>query len=78
MLVIADEFDAMTSTRSYRAAITQREAFARLRQRAGDLGEVEVEALIGAIIERGEAYGSPERESSEAVERLVRERSIRA
>lgn len=78
MLVIADEFDAMTSTRSYRAAITQREAFARLRQRAADLGEVEVEALIGAIIERGEAYGSPERESSEAVERLVRERSIRA
>lgn len=78
LLVIADEFDAMTSTRSYRAAITQREAFARLRERALDLGQVEVEALIGAIIERGEAYGSPERESSEAVERLVRERSIRA
>ena len=78
ILAAADAFDAMTSTRSYRAAITQRTAFDQLRQRRQVYGAEVVEALIGAIEASGEQYGSPEDESSAAVERLVRERAIRA
>jgi HD-GYP domain-containing protein (c-di-GMP phosphodiesterase class II) len=78
ILAAADAFDAMTSTRSYRAAITQRTAFDQLRQRRQVYGADVVEALIGGIGASGEQYGSPEDESSAAVERLVRERAIRA
>jgi hypothetical protein len=37
-----------------------------------------VGALIAAIEEEGEVYGSPDDESAAEVERLVRERAIRA
>ena len=37
-----------------------------------------VEALIGAILASGETYGSPDEESTAAVEHLVRERAMRA
>jgi hypothetical protein len=37
-----------------------------------------VEALIEAIEASGENYGSPDEASSEEVERLVRERAVRA
>ena len=68
----------MTSTRSYRAAVTQAEAFAQLRGRAAVLGAGVVEALIGGISRWGEVYGSPDDASAAEVARLVKERAIRA
>ena len=78
ILAAADAFDAMTSTRSYRAAVTQTTAFDQLRRRGDVYGAEVVEALIAAIEASGEQYGSPDDESSAVVERLVRERAIRA
>lgn len=78
ILAAADTFDGMTSTRSYRAAVTQAKAFAVLRDDAERFGPEVVEALIGAIERRNEVYGSPDEESAAEVERLVRERAIRA
>jgi len=78
VLAAADAFDGMTSTRSYRAAVTQAEAFAQLRARAGVLGAEVVEALITAITRRGEVYGLPDDASAAEVARLVKERAIRA
>lgn len=78
VLATADAFDAMTSTRSFQAAITQTQAFARLRAGAGAAGAEVVEALITAITGRGEVYGAPDDASSAEVARLVKERAIRA
>jgi HD-GYP domain-containing protein (c-di-GMP phosphodiesterase class II) len=78
VLAAADAFDGMTSTRSYRAAVTQSQAFARLRERSDALGVEVVEALVSAITGRGEVYGSPDPASSAEVERLVKERAVRA
>jgi HD-GYP domain-containing protein (c-di-GMP phosphodiesterase class II) len=78
VLAAADAFDGMTSTRSYRAAVTQSQAFAHLRERSASLGADAVEALIAAITGRGEVYGSPDQASAAEVERLVKERAVRA
>jgi HD-GYP domain-containing protein (c-di-GMP phosphodiesterase class II) len=78
VLVTADAFDAITSTRSYRAAVTQTEAFAQLRGRAGALGADVVEALVTGITRRGEVHGSPDDASAAEVARLVKERALRA
>jgi hypothetical protein len=56
---VADAFDAMTSTRSYRKALTQETAFEELRSGAGTQFNADcVEALIQAIERRGEHYGA--------------------
>ena len=56
---VADAFDAMTSTRSYRKALSQDTAFAELRSGAGTQFSLEcVEALIHAIEARDEHYGA--------------------
>jgi hypothetical protein len=56
---VADAFDAMTSTRSYRRALSQETAFTELRDGAGTQFNAEcVEALIAAIESRGEYYGA--------------------
>lgn len=56
---VADAFDAMTSTRSYRRALSQDTAFAELREGAGtQFNEACVNALIAAIQQRGEQYGA--------------------
>ncbi|MEX1207029.1 MAG: HD domain-containing phosphohydrolase [Acidimicrobiia bacterium] len=78
ILATADAFDAMTSTRSYRSAVTQATAFDQLRRREDVYGPEVVTALIAAIGAAGEVYGSPDEESAAEVERLVRERAIRA
>jgi HD domain len=55
---VADAFDAMTSTRSYRRALPQATAFDELRRGAGSqFNEGCVEALIDSIERRGEHYG---------------------
>ncbi|MBN2113736.1 MAG: HD domain-containing protein [Acidimicrobiia bacterium] len=78
LLAAADAFDAMTSTRSYRAAVTQEHAFAQLRADAEVFGADVVEALIAGIGRRGEVYGPPDDASSAEVARLVKERALRA
>jgi len=78
ILAAADAFDSMTSTRSYRAAVTQSTAFDELLRRSDVYGGEVVSALLSAIEAEGEVYGSPDEESSAQVERLVRERAIRA
>jgi 5'-deoxynucleotidase YfbR-like HD superfamily hydrolase len=58
IVAVADAFDAMTSTRSYRRALSQDVAFAELRDKAGSQFNPEcVEALIRTIERRGEFYG---------------------
>jgi hypothetical protein len=55
---VADAFDAMTSTRSYRRALSQETAFDELRNGAGtQFNAACVDALITAIERRGEQYG---------------------
>jgi hypothetical protein len=78
VLAAADLFDTLTSARSYRAAVTQEQAFAELRAASDRLGGEVVEALISGIEVSGEVYGSPDEASTAEVDRLVKERAIRA
>jgi hypothetical protein len=59
IIAVADAFDAMTSTRAYRRALTQEVAFGELRDKAGTQFEPRcVEALIAVLERRGEHYGA--------------------
>jgi hypothetical protein len=59
IVAVADAFDAMTSTRAYRRALTQDVAFDELGSNAGSqFNPVCVSALIAAITRRGERYGA--------------------
>ena len=59
IIAVADAFDAMTSTRAYRRALTQEVAFAELRDKSGTQFDGNcVEALIRVIERRGERYGA--------------------
>lgn len=61
ILAVADAFDAITTTRSYRVALSQQYAFEELRRCSGSQFMPEaVEALVRAIEARGEIYGSPD------------------
>jgi HD-GYP domain-containing protein (c-di-GMP phosphodiesterase class II) len=62
---VADAFDAMTSTRSYRRALTQETAFDELKKGSGtQFNEGCVDALITAIVRRGEQYGDGHEEEA--------------
>jgi len=59
ILAVADTFDAITSTRSYRVALTQPYAYAELRRHAGSQFDPEVvEAFIAGMEGSGSSYGS--------------------
>jgi hypothetical protein len=59
ILAVADTFDAITSTRSYRVALTQPYAYAELRRHAGSQFDPEVvEAFISGMENSGHSYGS--------------------
>ncbi len=59
ILAVADTFDAITSTRSYRVALTQPYAYAELRRHAGSQFDPEVvEAFIEGMENSGHRYGS--------------------
>jgi HD-GYP domain-containing protein (c-di-GMP phosphodiesterase class II) len=59
IVMIADAYDAMTSTRAYRKALPQEVAFTELRDKAGiQFHPACVEALIAAIEARGERHGA--------------------
>ena len=58
IVAVADAFDAMTSTRSYRKALPQETAFDELRKNSGKQFHPRVvDALIVAIERRGEEHG---------------------
>jgi hypothetical protein len=58
IVAVADAFDAMTSTRSYRRALDQDVAFEELRAGAGtQFNPACVSALVAAIERRGERFG---------------------
>jgi HD-GYP domain-containing protein (c-di-GMP phosphodiesterase class II) len=78
ILAAADLFDARTTTRSYRSAVTQEQAFAELEEASERFGADVVEAFRTAVARRGEVYGSPDEEAAARVRQLVRERAIRA
>jgi hypothetical protein len=59
IVMIADAYDAMTSTRSYRKALPQEIAFQELRDKGGIQFHPEcVEALIRALTKRDEKHGA--------------------
>src|SRR5262249_15676529 len=59
IVMIADAYDAMTSTRSYRKALSQEVAFGELRDKAGvQFHPACVEALIAAIEGRGAKHAA--------------------
>jgi HD-GYP domain-containing protein (c-di-GMP phosphodiesterase class II) len=58
IVAVADAYDAMTSTRSYRRALPQQTAFDELRKNSGKQFHPRVvDALIVAIQRRGEVHG---------------------
>jgi len=66
IVMIADAYDAMTSTRAYRKALTQEVAFGELRDKAGiQFHPACVEALISVIEARGEKHGAGHEQSDE-------------
>lgn len=72
IVMIADAFDAMTSTRAYRKALSQDVAFQELRDKAGIQFHPEcVEALIRAVEKRGEKHGDGFEEEVEYVDAPV-------
>ena len=59
IVAVADAFDAMTSTRAYRKALSQEVAYDELRKNAGTQFNPDcVEALIRVLDRRGEQYGA--------------------
>lgn len=75
ILSVSDAFDAMTSTRSYRVALSQEYAFGELRRNAGGQFDPRaVEGLIAAVLDRGELYGSPDVHDEETARRLAEEK----
>ncbi len=73
ILAVADSFDAMTSTRSYRMALTQEYALQELRSHAGTQFDPEVvDALVRGLARTGERYGSPSMDS-DVLARMVAE-----
>ncbi|MCH8985849.1 MAG: HD-GYP domain-containing protein [Acidobacteria bacterium] len=74
ILAVADSFDAMTSTRSYRVALSQPYAFAELRRNAGSQFDPEVvEVLIEVLTSRGEVYGSVDMVDDDEARRIAEE-----
>ncbi len=77
ILAVADSFDAMTSTRSYRVALSQQYAYGELRKHAGtQFDPVAVESLIQVLTRRGETYGSPDVHSEEDARRRAEELAL--
>jgi HD-GYP domain-containing protein (c-di-GMP phosphodiesterase class II) len=77
ILGVADSFDAMTSTRSYRVALTQEYAFTELRRCSGTQFDPEVvEAFIAALTRRNERYGSPNVADEAEARRRAEDRAV--
>ncbi|HKZ21520.1 MAG TPA: HD-GYP domain-containing protein [Acidimicrobiia bacterium] len=78
ILAVADAFDAMTSTRSYRMALTQAFALDELRRNAGaQFDPLVIDALEQALRLTGETYGSTNIDNEELARRLAEQVAIR-
>lgn len=78
ILAVADSFDAMTSTRSYRVALSQEYAFRELSQHSGSQFDPQiVAAFMRALEQRSERYGSPDVHSEAEARRRAEEVGIR-
>jgi hypothetical protein len=65
IIMVADAYDAMTSTRAYRKALPQEVAFQELRDKSGtQFHPAAAEALIRAIERRHEIHGAGHEEES--------------
>ncbi|MGQ0849188.1 MAG: HD-GYP domain-containing protein [Actinomycetota bacterium] len=72
ILAVADSFDAMTSTRSYRMALTQSYALSELRTNSGSQFHPDViDALERGLAKVGETYGSHDVDDEELARRLA-------
>jgi HD-GYP domain-containing protein (c-di-GMP phosphodiesterase class II) len=77
ILAVADAFDAMTSTRSYRMSLTQAFAIEEMRQHAGTQFHPDViDALERALQKAGETYGSRNVDDDELVRRLAEQQVV--
>ena len=77
ILAVADAFDAMTSTRSYRMALTQSFAIEELRQHAGTQFHPDViDALERGLQKIGETYGSRNLDDEELARRLAEQQVV--
>jgi len=77
ILAVADAFDAMTSTRSYRMALTQAFAIEELRQHAGTQFHPDViDALERGLRKVGETYGSRNLDDEELARRLAEQQVV--
>lgn len=78
ILAVADAFDAMTSTRSYRMALTQDFAIEELRRNAGSQFHPDViDALERGLRKVGETYGSSDVDNEELARRLAEQQVAR-
>jgi HD-GYP domain-containing protein (c-di-GMP phosphodiesterase class II) len=72
ILSVADSFDAMTSTRSYRVALSQDYALEELHRHAGTQFDPKVvEAFITALTVSGERYGLPDMNDDREARRIA-------
>jgi HD-GYP domain-containing protein (c-di-GMP phosphodiesterase class II) len=77
ILAVADAFDAMTSTRSYRMALSQQFAFQELRRNAGTQFHPDViDALENGLSRVGETYGSQHVDDDELARRLAEQEAV--
>jgi HD-GYP domain-containing protein (c-di-GMP phosphodiesterase class II) len=74
IVAVADAFDAMTSARSYRMALSQRYALAELRQHSGAQFHPDVvDAFERALQRSGRRWGAPHLNDDEMARRLAEE-----
>lgn len=72
IVAVADAFDAMTSARSYRMALSQRYALRELRKHSGDQFHPEVvDAFERALQKTGRRWGAPHVNDEEMARRLA-------
>jgi putative nucleotidyltransferase with HDIG domain len=74
IVAVADAFDAMTSARSYRMALSQRYALGELRKNSGAQFHPEVvDAFERALDDSGRRWGAPHVNDEEMARRLAEE-----
>jgi len=74
IVAVADSFDAMTSARSYRMALSQQYALAELRRHSGGQFHPEVvDAFERALNKTGRRWGAPHVNDEEMARRLAEE-----
>jgi HD-GYP domain-containing protein (c-di-GMP phosphodiesterase class II) len=74
IVAVADSFDAMTSARSYRMALSQQYALGELRRHSGRQFHPDVvDAFEKALNKTGQTWGAPHVNDEEMARRLAEE-----